>query len=72
MPYLPRDKRGCRDIPGIKPQQAENPQEIKSMTGHDIDIVHILSQAGLMVQFVLLLLLFFSVMSWAIIIIKFR
>ncbi len=42
------------------------------MTGHDIDIIHILSQAGLMVQFVLLLLLFFSVMSWAIIIIKFR
>lgn len=42
------------------------------MTGTNIDIIHILSQAGLMVQFVLLLLLFFSVMSWAIIIIKFR
>ena len=37
-----------------------------------IDLIHIVSEAGLMVQFVLLLLLFFSVMSWAIIIIKSR
>ena len=37
-----------------------------------IDLIQIVSQAGLMVQFVLLLLLFFSIMSWAIIIIKSR
>ena len=42
------------------------------MGQYDIDIVHMISNAGLMVQFVLLLLLFFSVTSWAIIIIKFR
>jgi biopolymer transport protein TolQ len=38
----------------------------------EIDIVQILSNAGIMVRFVLLLLLFFSVTSWAIIIIKWR
>lgn len=37
-----------------------------------IDIVHMISNAGPMVQFVLLLLLFFSIMSWAIILIKYR
>jgi biopolymer transport protein TolQ len=37
-----------------------------------IDYIHIISHASLMVKFVLLLLLFFSVMSWAIIIIKLR
>jgi biopolymer transport protein TolQ len=37
-----------------------------------MDYIHIISNASLMVKFVLLLLLFFSVMSWAIIIIKFR
>jgi biopolymer transport protein TolQ len=42
------------------------------MTSTEIDIIHTLSNAGLMVRCVLLLLLFFSVMSWAIIIIKFR
>jgi biopolymer transport protein TolQ len=39
---------------------------------NEIDIIQILSNAGLMVRFVLLLLLFFSVMSWTIIIIKWR
>ncbi|MBT8338609.1 MAG: protein TolQ [Desulfatitalea sp.] len=38
----------------------------------DMDIIQIISSAGLMVQFVLLVLLFFSVMSWTIIIIKWR
>jgi len=38
----------------------------------EIDIIQILSTAGIMVRFVLLLLLFFSVTSWAIIIIKWR
>ena len=38
----------------------------------EVDILQILSNAGLMVRFVLLLLLFFSVMSWTIIIIKWR
>ncbi|MBI5895644.1 MAG: protein TolQ [Desulfobacterales bacterium] len=38
----------------------------------DIDIIQIVSSAGLMVQGVLMLLLFFSVSSWAIIIIKWR
>jgi biopolymer transport protein TolQ len=37
-----------------------------------IDYVHMISSASLMVQFVLLLLLFFSVMSWSIIIVKTR
>jgi biopolymer transport protein TolQ len=37
-----------------------------------LDIVHMISNAGPMVQFVMLLLLFFSVMSWAIILIKYR
>ena len=38
----------------------------------DLDIFHMIINASLMVQFVLLLLLFFSISSWAIIIIKFR
>ena len=38
----------------------------------DISIFHMISNAGLMVQFVLLLLLIFSIASWAIIIIKYR
>jgi biopolymer transport protein TolQ len=42
------------------------------MTQTDIDIIQIVGSAGLMVQFILLLLLFFSVTSWAIIIIKWR
>jgi biopolymer transport protein TolQ len=37
-----------------------------------IDIVNMISNAGSMVQFVMLLLLFFSIMSWAIILIKYR
>lgn len=37
-----------------------------------INLLHMISNAGLMVQFVLLLLLFFSVTSWAIILIKYR
>ena len=37
-----------------------------------IDLIHMISGAGLMVQFVLLLLLFFSVTSWSIILIKYR
>ena len=42
------------------------------MTSTEFDIIQILSNAGLMVRLVLLLLLFFSVTSWAIIIIKWR
>jgi biopolymer transport protein TolQ len=38
----------------------------------DLDIIQLIGNAGLMVRFVLLLLLFFSVMSWTIIIIKWR
>ncbi len=37
-----------------------------------IDILYMIMNAGLMVQFVLLLLLFFSVTSWAIMILKYR
>jgi biopolymer transport protein TolQ len=37
-----------------------------------INLIHMISNAGLMVQFVLLLLLFFSITSWAIIIIKYH
>lgn len=42
------------------------------MMQNEIDIVQIIGNAGLMVQFVLFLLLVFSVSSWAIIIIKWR
>lgn len=42
------------------------------MVPQNITIIQMISNAGLMVQFVLLLLLFFSVTSWAIILIKFR
>ena len=38
----------------------------------ELDVFHMIINASLMVQFVLLLLLFFSISSWAIIIIKFR
>jgi biopolymer transport protein TolQ len=37
-----------------------------------INLINMISNAGLMVQFVLLLLLFFSITSWAIILIKYR
>ena len=37
-----------------------------------IDLIQMIASAGLMVKFVLLLLLFFSITSWAIIIIKYR
>ncbi|MBL0732287.1 MAG: MotA/TolQ/ExbB proton channel family protein [Desulfosarcina sp.] len=42
------------------------------MSGSGIDLLHMITNAGLMVQLVLLLLLFFSITSWAIIIIKYR
>jgi len=42
------------------------------MVSQNITIIQMVSNAGLMVQFVLLLLLFFSVTSWAIILIKYR
>jgi len=38
----------------------------------NLDLVHMISNAGFVVQFVMLLLLFFSITSWAIIIIKYR
>ncbi len=37
-----------------------------------LDIVHMISNAGPMVKFVMLLLLFFSIMSWTIILVKYR
>jgi biopolymer transport protein TolQ len=42
------------------------------MTLAEIDLIHMISNAGIVVQLVLLLLLFFSITSWAIIIVKFR
>ena len=42
------------------------------MNSANIDIFHMVMNAGLMVQFVLLLLLFFSATSWAIMIMKYR
>ncbi|MDX2439644.1 MAG: protein TolQ [Desulfobacterales bacterium] len=42
------------------------------MVQHEINIFQMMMNAGLMVQFVLLLLLFFSIASWAIILIKYR
>ena len=42
------------------------------MTVPHIDLIHMISNAGIVVQLVLLMLLFFSVSSWAIILIKSR
>jgi biopolymer transport protein TolQ len=42
------------------------------MVAYQVDIIQMITGAGLMVQLVLLLLLFFSVTSWAIILIKLR
>lgn len=42
------------------------------MVSQDINLIQMISSSGLMVNFVLLTLLFFSVMSWAIIFIKYR
>jgi biopolymer transport protein TolQ len=42
------------------------------MTVPQIDLIHMISNAGIVVQMVLLLLLFFSISSWAIILIKSR
>jgi len=42
------------------------------MTLPEIDLIHMISNAGIVVQLVLLLLLFFSITSWAIIIVKYR
>lgn len=42
------------------------------MIPHEINILEMIAKAGLMVQFVLLLLLFFSITSWSIILIKYR
>jgi biopolymer transport protein TolQ len=52
--------------------QAKTIQGSRGMTNTELDIIQILSNAGLIVRLVLLLLLFFSVTSWAIIIIKWR
>ncbi|MBT8370979.1 MAG: Tol-Pal system subunit TolQ, partial [Deltaproteobacteria bacterium] len=42
------------------------------MSVAQIDLIHMIGNAGFIVQFVLLLLLFFSICSWAIILIKYR
>lgn len=42
------------------------------MIPQELDLLHMIRNASLMVQFILLLLLFFSVSSWAIILIKYR
>lgn len=42
------------------------------MLSQEFSLIQMISSSGLMVNFVLLLLLFFSVMSWAIIFIKYR
>ena len=42
------------------------------MTVPQIDLIHMISNAGVVVQMVMLILLFFSVSSWAIILIKSR
>ncbi len=42
------------------------------MSDAEIDLIHMISNASTIVQLVLLLLLFFSVFSWAIILIKYR
>ena len=42
------------------------------MTLAEIDLIHMITNAGIVVQIVLLLLLFFSITSWAIILVKYR
>ena len=42
------------------------------MFSDQVDLIQIVSNAGLMVQFVLFVLLFFSITSWAIILVKYR
>jgi len=42
------------------------------MTLPEIDLIHMITNAGIVVQLVLLLLLFFSVTTWAIILVKYR
>ena len=42
------------------------------MTLAEIDLIHMISNAGIVVQLVLLLLLFFSITSWAIFIFFWR
>lgn len=42
------------------------------MGQYEVDVIQMVANAGIVVQFVLFMLLFFSVTSWAIIIIKFR
>lgn len=42
------------------------------MTAESMGILHLLSDAGPVVKFVMLLLLFFSIVSWAIVFIKFK
>ena len=42
------------------------------MGPEQLDVIHMIANAGLMVQFVMLLLLFFSVTSWGIMLIKYR
>lgn len=42
------------------------------MGAPQIDLIHMIANAGLMVKFVLALLVFFSIASWAIILIKYR
>jgi biopolymer transport protein TolQ len=42
------------------------------MTGAHIDLIHIITNAGIVVQGILLLLLIFSISSWAIILVKYR
>jgi biopolymer transport protein TolQ len=42
------------------------------MSGSGLDLLHMITNAGLMVKFVLLLLLFFSITTWTIIIVKYR
>ena len=41
------------------------------MVSERLDVIHMILNAGLMVQFVMLLLFLFSVASWAIILIKY-
>lgn len=42
------------------------------MSPQDLDLIHMIRNASIVVQFVLFLLFFFSVTSWAIIIVKYR
>jgi biopolymer transport protein TolQ len=57
---------------GLRKIDRTSPAEPMRMLPSNLDLIHMIFNAGLVVQLVLVLLFFFSVTSWAIMIIKYR